>query len=156
MAGQNGLAELELSQIIDQEILRTKGKGGRTRRAPDVGLWAVRGVDLETRAIIEKGASRAGKTMGQYINEDVRSLVQSQLTLTQLPAATVDIQNQIDHLTKLVEALTNRMPESVKKSFWQRLFNLKYPFLPTPALLNLYHGYKRNDSVTSSPHERFT
>lgn len=122
MAQQDGLTELELSQTLDQDTPKTKGKGGRTRRAPDVGLWAVRGVDLETRAIIEKGASRAAKTMGQYSNEDVRSLVQSQLAQSQLPAAPVDSQNQIDQLTKLVETLTNRMPESGRKSFWQRVF----------------------------------
>jgi hypothetical protein len=122
MAKQDGLTELELSQTLDHNAPKTKGKGGRTRRAPDVGLWAVRGVDLETRAIIEKGANRAGKTMGQYINEDVRSLVQGQLSQTQLPAAPVDIQNQIDHLTKMVEGIANRMPEQGKKSFWQRLF----------------------------------
>lgn len=121
MTKQNGLTELELSQTVDQDTPKTKGKGGRTRRAPDVGLWAVRGVDLETRAIIEKGASRAGKTIGQYVNEDVRSLVQGQLTQPQLPAAPVDIQNQIDHLTKMVEGIANRIPEQGKKSFWQRL-----------------------------------
>jgi hypothetical protein len=123
MAEQNGSTEPELSQTHDQEAPKTKGKGGRTRRAPDVGLWAVRGVDLETRSIIEKGANRAGKTMGQYINEDVRSLVQGQLTQNQLPAAPIDIQNQIDHLTKMVEGIANRMPEPGKRSFWQRLFN---------------------------------
>ena len=125
MAGQDDLTNLELSQILDQDTPtpKPKGKGGRTRRAPDVGLWAVRGVDLETRAIIEKGASRAGKTMGQYVNEDIRSLVQGQLIQSQLPAAPVDIQNQIDQLTKLVEGIANRMPEQGKKSFWQRLFN---------------------------------
>jgi hypothetical protein len=121
MAKQDGLTELELSQTVGQETLKTKGKGGRTRRAPDVGLWAVRGVDLETRAIIEKGANRAAKTMGQYINEDVRSLVQGQLTQSQLPAAPVDIQNQIDHLTKIVEGIATRLPEQGRKSFWQRL-----------------------------------
>ena len=125
MAGQDDLTNLELSQTLDQDTPtpKPKGKGGRTRRAPDVGLWAVRGVDLETRAIIEKGASRAGKTMGQYVNEDIRSLVQGQLIQSQLPAAPVDIQNQIDQLTKLVEGIANRMPEQGKKSFWQRLFN---------------------------------
>lgn len=122
MADQDGLTELELSQTVGQEAPKVKGKGGRTRRAPDVGLWAVRGVDLETRAIIEKGANRAGKTMGQYINEDVRSLVQGQLTQSQSPAAPIDIQNQIDHLTKIVEGIATRMPEQGKKGFWQRLF----------------------------------
>lgn len=123
MAEQDGLTKLELSQTTEQEVLKAKGKGGRTRRAPDVGLWAVRGVDLETRAIIEKGASRAGKTMGQYINEDIRSLVQGQLTQSQSPAAPIDIQNQIDHLTKIVEGIATRLPEQGKQSFWKRLFN---------------------------------
>ena len=123
MGEQNGLTKLELGQTLDPDTPKTKGKGGRTRRAPDVGLWAVRGVYFETRAIIEKGASRAGKTMGQYINEDVRSLVQGQLTQPQLPAAPVDIQNQIDQLTKMVEGIANRMPEQGKKTFWQRLFS---------------------------------
>ncbi len=122
MVEQDGLTNLELSQTPDQNTPKAKGKGGRTRRAPDVGLWAVRGVDMETRAIIEKGASRAGKTMGQYINEDVRNLVQNQLMQTQLPTAPVDIQNQIDNLTKMVEGIANRMPEQGKTSLWKRLF----------------------------------
>lgn len=84
--------------------------------------WSIRGVERDTRAVIEKAAERAGKTIGQYVNEDIRSLVQSQLTQSQLPAAPVDIQNQIDQLTRMIETLTNRMPEPGKKSFWQRLF----------------------------------
>lgn len=84
--------------------------------------WSIRGVERDTRAVIEKAAERVGKTIGQYINEDIRSFVQDQLTQTQLPAAPVDIQNQIDHLTKMVEGIANRMPEQSKKSFWQRVF----------------------------------
>lgn len=83
--------------------------------------WSIRGVERDTRSVIEKAAERAGKTLGQYINEDIRTLVQGQLTQSQLPAAPVDIQNQIDHLTKMVEGIANRMPEQGKKSFWQRL-----------------------------------
>lgn len=123
MVEQDGLTEPQLSQTLAEDTEKVKGKGGRIRRAPDVGIWAVRGVDQETRAIIEKGASRAGKTMGQYVNEDIRGLVQGQLTQSQLPAAPVDIQNQIDHLTKIVEGIANRLPEQSKKSFWSRLFD---------------------------------
>ena len=122
MADENGITEPELSQTLDQDSTKTKGKGGRTRRAPDVGIWAVRGVDMETRTLIEKGANRAGKTIGQFVNEDIRRLLQEQLTQPQVPAAPVDIQNQIDQLTRMIETLTDRMPEPGKKSFWQRLF----------------------------------
>ncbi len=93
---------------------------------PSVSLgpvtWSIRGVERDTRAVIEKAAERAGKTIGQYINQDVRSFVQTQLTQTQLPAAPLDIQNQIDHLTQLVESIATRLPDQGKQSFWQRLF----------------------------------
>ena len=90
--------------------------------SPGPVTWSIRGVERETRSIIEKAAERAGKTLGQYVNEDIRSLVQSQLSQSQLPAAPVDIQNQIDQLTKMVENLTNRIPEPGKRTFWHRLF----------------------------------
>ena len=95
--------------------LKTKTQGPVT--------WSIRGVQPDTRLVIEKAAHRSGKTIGQYINEDVRSFAQSQLTQTQLPAAPVDIQNQIDHLTKVVEGIANRMPQQGKQSFWKHLFS---------------------------------
>lgn len=97
----------------NETTLPTKNSGPVT--------WSIRGVERDTRSVIEKAAERAGKTLGQYVNEDIRSLVQGQLTQSQLPAAPVDIQNQIDHLTKMVEGIADRMPEQDKKSFWQRL-----------------------------------
>lgn len=106
----------DLTPIPDSTTERTTSTKGSSPVT-----WSIRGVERDTRAVIEKAAERAGKTIGQYVNEDVRSLVQSQLTQSQLPAAPVDIQNQIDHLTKMVEGIANRMPEQGKKSFWQRL-----------------------------------
>jgi hypothetical protein len=84
--------------------------------------WSIRGVERDTRLVIEKAAERANKTIGQYINEDVRSFVHGQITQTQLPAAPVDIQNQIDHLTTIIESMASRMPEQGKQSFWRRVF----------------------------------
>jgi predicted hydrocarbon binding protein len=107
----------------EQNATKHKAKGGRPRKAPDTGLWAIRGVDLETRAIMEKTAQRAGKTMGQFVNEDVRSFCQGQLTQSQLPASPRDLQVQVEQLTQLVEGIAARMAEPARKSFWQRVFN---------------------------------
>ena len=74
----------------------------------------------DTRRVIEKAAERTGKTIGQCLNEDVRCLAQGPLTQTQLPAAPVDIQNQIDHLTKTIEGIADRIPEKGKQSFRSR------------------------------------
>lgn len=97
-------------------------KVGQTSTGTGPVTWSIRGVERDTRTIIERAADRAGKTLGQYINEDVRSLAQGQLIQTQLPAAPVDIQNQIDYLTKIVEGIATRLPEQSRKSFWQRVF----------------------------------
>ena len=53
---------------------------------------------------------------------DVRNFAQGQLTQTQLPVAPVDIQNQIDHLTKFVERIATRLPEQSRRPFWKRRF----------------------------------
>lgn len=98
-------------------------KMGRPARASSAPMpWSVRGVESETRRVLEKAAQRVGKTIGQYLNEDVRGFAQGQLTQTQLPTAPADIQNQIDHLTKMVERIVTRLPEPGKKNLWQRLF----------------------------------
>jgi hypothetical protein len=106
----------------ENSVTKPKAKGGRPRKAPDTGLWAIRGVDLETRGIVEKTAQRAGKTMGQFVNEDVRSFCQGQLTQSQLPASPRDLQVQVEQLTQLVEGIAARMAEPARKGFWQRVF----------------------------------
>lgn len=42
--------------------------------------WSIRGVERDARAVIGKAAERLGKALGQYVNEDKRSLAQGQLT----------------------------------------------------------------------------
>ena len=105
-----------------QNETKPKAKGGRPRKAPDTGLWAIRGVDLETRAIVEKTAQRAGKTMGQFVNEDLRSFCQGQLTQSQLPASPRDLQVQVEQLTQMVEGIANRLNEPARRNLWQRIF----------------------------------
>jgi hypothetical protein len=117
MKQSDGKTETNLSLTPANKV----GRPAREGSAPVT--WSIRGVGADTRRVIEKAAERSGKTLGQYINEDFRSFAQGQLTQTQLPAAPVDIQNQIDHLTKIVEGIATRLPESGRKTFWQRLFN---------------------------------
>ncbi len=93
------------------------------KKASGPVIWSIRNVDPETRRLIEKASARLGKTLGQYLNEDVRAYAQSKLTQTQLPASPKNIQDQIDHLTKIIEGMSERMPEPGRKSLWKRLFN---------------------------------
>ena len=86
----------------------------------------MRGVERETRAIIEKAAERAGKNLGQYFNDDVRGFAQSQISqaeaVGQAVASPKDLQVQVEQLTQLVEGIAARMNEPARKGFWQRVF----------------------------------
>jgi predicted hydrocarbon binding protein len=114
------LTELELSQIKPEA---NKNKGGRPRKAPDVTPWTVRGVDLETRTAIEKIATRNGKTIGQYMNEDLRQYAQEQLKKgNQAPIKQEDIRSELDDIKGMITQLASRMPIQEKRGFFQCLF----------------------------------
>jgi uncharacterized protein (DUF1778 family) len=116
--------EADLSLTGDTEGITPKKVGRPAREGSAAPVtWSIRGVERDTRATIEKAAERSGKTLGQYMNDEIRSFVQSQLTSSShLPASQKDIQNQIDHLTQIVEGIARRIPEQGKKGFWQRIF----------------------------------
>jgi uncharacterized protein (DUF1778 family) len=100
-----------------------KAKGGRPRRAPDVGLWTIRGVDMETRTAIEKAAQHSGKTIGQYVNEELRQYAQEQLKKGhQPPMRQQDIRTELDDIKGLITQLADRLPAQEKRGFFQRLF----------------------------------
>ena len=107
---------------------KTANKGGRPPKpaSSTAVTWSVRGVERETRAIIEKAAERAGKNLGQYLNDDVRGFAQSQISQAeaagQAVASPKDLQVQVEQLTQLVEGIAARMNEPARKGLWQRLF----------------------------------
>ena len=132
---ENGLTETFTSktggEIIESERLtesKTANKGGRPPKPASTTAvtWSVRGVERETRSIIEKAAERAGKNLGQYLNDDVRGFAQSQISQAeaagQAVASPKDLQVQVEQLTQLVEGIAARMNEPARKGFWQRVF----------------------------------
>ena len=83
----------------------TRGPGRPPRSTPAPVTWSIRGVSSETRAVLEQGAARAGKTLGQYLNEDVCPFVLRELNGK--PAAAIpSLQEEIQYLRQLVENLT--------------------------------------------------
>lgn len=86
----------------------------------------MRGVERETRALIEKAADRAGKTLGQYFNDEVRGFVQGQLSQAESAGQALvsprDLQVQVEQLTQMVEGIAAKMNEPARLSLWQRVF----------------------------------
>ena len=107
---------------------KTAKKGGRPpKKASSTAVtWSVRGVERETRAVIEKAAERTGKTLGQYLNDDVRGFAQGQLSQAEATGQAVasprDLQVQVEQLTQMVEGIAARLNEPARRSLWQRVF----------------------------------
>lgn len=135
LAAETRLTETNTSktggEIAEGERLtesKTAKKGGRPPKpaSSTAVTWSVRGVERETRAVIEKAAERAGKTLGQYLNDDVRGFAQSQLSQAEATGQAVasprDLQVQVEQLTQMVEGIAARLNEPTRRSLWQRVF----------------------------------
>lgn len=121
-------------EVTEKERLtesKTVKKGGRPpKQASSTAVtWSVRGVERDTRGVIEKAADRAGKTLGQYFNDDVRGFAQGQLSQAEAAGQAVasprDLQVQVEQLTQLVEGIAARLNEPARRSLWQRVFGKK-------------------------------
>jgi hypothetical protein len=123
----NGKTEVLEEENEGLTASKTRNKGGRPAKPASTTAvtWSVRGVERETRAMLEKAAARTDKTMGQYFNDEVRAFVQGQLSQAeapQLPASPRDLQVQVEQLTQMVEGIAARLAEPARKGLWQRVF----------------------------------
>jgi hypothetical protein len=93
-------------------------KGGRTKREdPEPVKWTIRGVDRETRNVIEKASERSDKTLGEYFNSEIRALIQEQIKKGSLPPMSpTDIRDQ---LKSDVEAMELRIAATTKDQLAQ-------------------------------------
>lgn len=58
-------------------------QGERTpRTTPEPEKWTIRGVERDTRAVIQKAAARSNKPLDQWFNEDLREFAQAQVRKT--------------------------------------------------------------------------
>lgn len=80
----------------ETQISPTSSKGGRpTRQTPEPPKWTVRGIEPETRRVIEKAAERTGKTLGQFFNDELREAATNVLKKgNQPPARSEDLVNE--------------------------------------------------------------
>lgn len=124
-ASKTGGEHAETERLTESKTGKKTGRPPKPASSTAV-TWSVRGVERETRAVIEKAAERAGKTLGQYLNDEVRGFAQGQLSQAEVTgqalASPRDLQVQVEQLTQLVEGIAARMAEPARKGFWQRVF----------------------------------
>jgi uncharacterized protein (DUF1778 family) len=92
----------------ETQISPTSAKGGRpTRQTPEPAKWTVRGIEPETRRVIEKAAERTGKTLGQFFNDELREAATNVIKRGNQPPARAE-----DLVTDLVEKLKMELKDS--------------------------------------------
>lgn len=69
----------EEGQTKTQKSLPLHKAGRPPRNTSEPQKWTIKGVDRDTRAVIQKAASRTGKPLGRWFNEDLREFAQSQI-----------------------------------------------------------------------------
>lgn len=112
-----------------------KNKGGRPpKEGTEPPKWTIRNVDLETRSIIEKAASKRSMTLGEFFNQEIREYCTGQIKKSKLPPASpTDVKDMVnaelavfktDLLAQLMHMQQQQKPEVERKSFGQKLLDL--------------------------------
>jgi len=109
--------------------------GRPPRETPEPPKWQIRGVERETRTVIEKAAKKKGQTIGEFFNTEIREHCTSIIkNKPEPPAAPQDIGNMVaaqlatmktDLVADIVQQLTqqqNQEPE--RKGFFAKLGDL--------------------------------
>lgn len=123
-----GKAETKQSLPIKKESLKKTGRPNRIETEPP--KWTIRGIDVETRNIIDKAARKHGQTLGQFFNSNIREYCTGQIKKgEQPPAAPVNIKDMItaeliSFKTDILESIIAASPKQDKKTFAQKLKEL--------------------------------
>lgn len=99
------VTDLVQDTLVEPRVAGKRGRPARQTVAPIT--WSIRGVTRDTRTLLEQAAGRVGKTLGQYLNEDVRVCVEQQLQLTPAPTNLAALEKQVHYLRQLVENLAS-------------------------------------------------
>lgn len=123
-----GKAETKESLPVKKESFKKTGRPNRTEIEPP--KWTIRGIDVETRNIIDKAARKHGQTLGQFFNSNIREYCTGQIKKgEQPPAGPVDIKDMItaeliSFKTDILESIIAASPKQDKKTFTQKLKEL--------------------------------
>lgn len=108
-----------------------KNKGGRpSKNEIEPPKWTIRGIDIETRNIIDKAATKHGQTLGQFFNSSIREYCTGQIKKgEQPPASPADIKSiivaeMVSFKTDILESIFAANPKQDKKTFAQKLKEL--------------------------------
>lgn len=80
------------TQIIGQTKQLESPTPPESGKSTEPAKWTIRGIEPETRLVIEKAATRSGKTLGQFFNAELREAATNVLKKgDQPPARTEDL-----------------------------------------------------------------
>lgn len=97
--------------------------------------WSIRGVQRETRLVIEKAAERSGKTIGQFFNDELREAATQILKKEHEPPAKTE---------DLVSNLVGKLREELKQDQANQLVAIQEALSQRPSTLREWLFGKKN------------
>jgi uncharacterized protein (DUF1778 family) len=94
-------------ESVGQTKARNSPTSSKEAKSTEPAKWTVRGIEPETRLVIEKAATRSGKTLGQFFNAELREAATNVLKKGNQPPARPE-----DLVSDLVEKLKAELKDS--------------------------------------------
>jgi len=114
-------------QIVPTEAKKSNA-GRKAKPDKETGVLQVRGVDQETKNLLEKAVKRSGKTAGQFMNTEFREFLQGIVKKSAQPPATEEdlktlISSRMDEMCIMIEQTQKRQrvitPEEIAEKVAQ-------------------------------------
>jgi uncharacterized protein (DUF1778 family) len=94
-------------EAVGQTKAQNSPTSPKAAKSTEPAKWTVRGIEPETRLVIEKAATRSGKTLGQFFNAELREAATNVLKKGNQPPARPE-----DLVSDLVEKLKAELKDS--------------------------------------------
>lgn len=128
MIDQQPDSDFQAEGQTETQLSPTSSKGGRpARQTPEPPKWTVRGIETETRRVIEKAAERTGKTLGQFFNDELREAATNVLKRgNQPPARPEDLVNeQFERMKAELQTSQSTELQSIREAIERRPATLR-------------------------------
>lgn len=93
--------------------------------ANNARVWPIKGVEMDTRTVLKKAAKKQGKTLGEFLNQEIREYASGLLKSQPKPPMKIEeVAYDVENLKKQMESIAQKL-EQQPRSFGEMLFGKK-------------------------------
>lgn len=114
-------------QTVGQTETRKSPTAPTAAKLAEPAKWTIRGIEPETRLVIEKAATRSGKTLGQFFNAELREAATNVLKIGNQPPARPEdlVGDLVEKLKAELQASQATELQSIREAIERRPASLR-------------------------------